>query len=167
MVDGQRAGGGDLVRPERDDTATHDEPFDEAVERLLDDVDNGHRPTGAVIIPVPRIAATSVSEVRSTVRDVVSAALPPTQAFEVQLVTSELVTNAIVHGEAPVRLLLHEGPDDVVVAVFDRSARRPRLDGDPVGGLRIVADVAGERWGVWHTRGGKWVWARVGSRSRA
>ena len=164
MFDGQRTGGGDLARSSFGDNALDDE----AVERLLDDIDRGHRPTGAVIIPVPRVAMTSVSEVRSTVRDIVAAALPPSQAFEVQLVTSELVTNAIVHGEPPVRLLLHEGEDDVVVvAVFDRSAGRPRPDGDPVGGLRIVAGVAGERWGVWRGRGGKWVWARVGSRSRA
>jgi hypothetical protein len=172
MVDGQRTGGGDLARPVQRteqvaDPGPEDAALDEAVERLLDDIDAGHRPTGAVIIPVPRVAMTSVAEVRSTVRDVVAAALPPSQAFEVQLVTSELVTNAIIHGEPPVRLLLHEGPDDVVVAVFDRGAGRPRPDGDPVGGLRIVADVAGERWGVWRGRGGKWVWARVGARSRA
>jgi len=158
MVDDHLVGDGDV-------TCDSVDSFDEDIEQLLDDIDRGHRPTSAVIIPVPSVATTSVAEVRSTVRDVVSAALAPGQVFDVQLVTSELITNAIVHGEPPVRLLLHEGPADVVVAVFDRSSGRPRPDGDPIGGLRIVADVANERWGVWRGRGGKWVWARVGSGS--
>ena len=131
------------------------------VERLLDDLEAGHSFPDAVVIPVPRMAAESVSEARSTVRDILHEVLSPSQAHDVQLVTSELVTNAIVHGEPPVRLLLREGSDDVIVAVFDRHERHPRPDDSPASGLRIVADITLGRWGVKPTRAGKWVWAQI------
>lgn len=131
------------------------------VERLFDDLEAGHSFPDAVVFPVPRMTAESVSEARSTVRDIIHQVLSPVQAHEVQLVTSELVTNAIVHGKPPVRLLLREGADDVIVAVFDRHTGHPCPGDSPASGLRIVADITLGRWGVKPTRDGKWVWAQI------
>jgi anti-sigma regulatory factor (Ser/Thr protein kinase) len=91
-------------------------------------------------------------------------ALPESVTEEAALVVSELVTNAARHSEEQVRIELSH-PGDVLVEVFDRSHRLPRvaeitLDGTAGRGLHIVASVAAE-WGVREQDDGKVVWARL------
>ena len=47
------------------------------------------------------------------------------------LVTSELVTSAVVHAEGPLRLRLQWRQDRLHVAVYDRLPRLLRLAGHP------------------------------------
>ena len=78
-----------------------------------------------------------------------------------QLVTSELVTNALVHGLAPYELRLHRTAGEIVVEVGDASRTRPAIrDPDERGGrgLSIIAVLA-DRWGVRPSPDGKAVWA--------
>jgi len=83
------------------------------------------------------------------------------------LVTSELVTNAIVHaGTESVITCRLLAPDEVELAVTDHGAGTPRMgdpDVDDTGGrgLRIV-DALSTTWGVRHLAPDETtVWARV------
>lgn len=98
----------------------------------------------------------------------VSATLTEWDAAEladpVELLVSELVTNAVVHVGADIRLCLEKLPAGVRVRVFDPgedtiAARRREVPPDsPSGrGLLIVDNVA-DRWGVQRTDAGKQVW---------
>ena len=80
------------------------------------------------------------------------------------LIASELVTNAIVHGEEPVELTLLHQHGEVTIEVADGDSRidRVRPPADETGpggrGLRIVETLA-DRWGTRPSRSGKTVWA--------
>ncbi|MET8329316.1 SpoIIE family protein phosphatase [Streptomyces sp. NPDC005181] len=82
-------------------------------------------------------------------------------AFTTELIASELVTNAIRHAKAPIRLrLIH----DLVLTceVFDGSSIAPRLrharTTDEGGrGLLLVAQCS-DRWGTRYTKHGKTIW---------
>jgi hypothetical protein len=139
----------------------HDAPLAVDVDQLLRDVDTGRGARDTVVIPVPTQSTRAVPEVRSTVRDVVDRALRPADPAELQLICSELVSNAILHGEPPVRLVLHEGRDEVVVAVFDGSPGQPVVTDAVAAGLRIVDELTKGRWGATPQRNGKWVWAAL------
>ena len=80
----------------------------------------------------------------------------------VQLLVSELVTNALVHARSDVRLDVGHHRDRLRVSVEDRSTRQPAqreqrtwsVDGR---GLQLVDALAAD-WGVTQTRRGKSVW---------
>jgi anti-sigma regulatory factor (Ser/Thr protein kinase) len=83
---------------------------------------------------------------------------------DLALCVSELVTNALVHGEGPVRVVVICNQESVTVAVRDRARRTPQLvlSSSHVGGrgLRIV-DALSHRWGMEFGAGGKTVWATL------
>jgi anti-sigma regulatory factor (Ser/Thr protein kinase) len=66
-----------------------------------------------------------------------------------QLLTSELVTNAVVHATTEIMLRVEADPSLVRVEVTDTGAGRPAIRRPDVGGygLRIVDRLA-SRWGV-------------------
>ncbi|MGW4898223.1 ATP-binding protein [Kitasatospora sp. NPDC004240] len=87
------------------------------------------------------------------------------------LITSELVTNAVLHacrdGEGEVRLHLQELAGDCRLEIWDRRddlplrQRRPRRFGESGRGIEMVRDLAFD-FGVVVRRGaGKRVWVRV------
>jgi anti-sigma regulatory factor (Ser/Thr protein kinase) len=93
--------------------------------------------------------------------------LPDDFVDRAQLLISELVTNAVLHGRPPVHAELEIGPSSLSVAVIDQGSEAPTLH-DPTAlddhgrGLRIVGQLADE-WGVeWRTQG-KSVWFRLGT----
>lgn len=100
----------------------------------------------------------------------------PTAERTLELLTSELLTNAIVHTGAhrPVTLTLDPRDDAIRVSVTDSGTTlpvvRPTSPGRPGGnGMRIV-DALSSGWGVdLHPGVGKTVWfeARVASRAGA
>ena len=81
------------------------------------------------------------------------------------LLTSEVVTNAVKHGRAPVRLSVNCDHRGIVVAVDDanpalprtRKTDRRRHSGR---GLVLVQRLAAD-WGVRRTATGKQVWFRL------
>lgn len=86
-------------------------------------------------------------------------------ATAIQLAVSELVTNAVVHGDGRIRLKLIQRPLEVVVEVFDDGLGKPAMGPDvPASdggrGLRIVEAVSA-RWGVEANEGGKVVWCVI------
>lgn len=86
---------------------------------------------------------------------------------DLQLVVTELVTNAYLHGQPPVRFcLLHPSDDGVVrVEVTDRGpglprVRRPESTTQHGRGLLLV-EACSVRWGVDTGPDGKTVWAEL------
>ncbi|MGZ4590092.1 MAG: ATP-binding protein [Actinomycetes bacterium] len=80
------------------------------------------------------------------------------------LLTSELVTNAILHARTPVQLGLVRDDDTVMVAVGDRAPAEMSLEprswskDRPGGrGLALVAEMS-DSWGTSTHTGGKTVW---------
>ena len=83
-------------------------------------------------------------------------------ADDLVLMTSELVTNAMLHGRPPIDLRLRFTGTEVVLEIQDRAAYRPHRrraeDDDEHGrGLQIVAALA-DRWGSRASGSGKSVW---------
>ncbi|MFI8828238.1 SpoIIE family protein phosphatase [Streptomyces sp. NPDC053431] len=86
--------------------------------------------------------------------------------FAVELIVSELVTNAIRYGAPPVDLrLLRDRDRALICEVSDGREtsphlRRARPDEEGGRGLFLVAQLA-DRWGTRYTREGKTIWAEV------
>ncbi|MEV8531529.1 SpoIIE family protein phosphatase [Streptomyces sp. NPDC051211] len=86
----------------------------------------------------------------------------PELAFTTELILSELITNALRHGRAPVRVrLLHDHA--LTCEVWDGSSTAPHLryaaTTDEGGrGLFLVAQLS-EHWGTRYTPEGKVIWA--------
>jgi len=95
--------------------------------------------------------------------------MPQGVVLDAALASSELVTNAVLHGRPPVDLRLRiEGPD-VLIEVRDRATYQPRKQRpdatDEHGrGLQIVSALA-TRWGTRPTEHGKAVWCLLSARS--
>lgn len=86
----------------------------------------------------------------------------------VELLVSELMTNAIRAADGVVSLSLLSDLDHLRVEVWDRSAAPPvlgRADDDAEGGrgLFLVAAVSAD-WGWFPEQGGKTVWALIKAR---
>ncbi|MFF5111788.1 ATP-binding protein [Streptosporangium sp. NPDC000509] len=118
---------------------------------------------------IPRDPAT-VAEARRMTRDVFTRwDLAPEFVDDAVLVVGELVANATVYGEEPIRLSLWSTAQGVCVRVTDHGSERPRKlslgeDASHGRGLAIVEALA-DRWGVVPARGGggKTVWAAWGT----
>ncbi|HEX2048994.1 MAG TPA: ATP-binding protein [Acidimicrobiales bacterium] len=116
-----------------------------------------------VLTPHP----TSVGAARRFVRDVLKTRrIDDGVVSTVELLTSEVVTNAIVHARSGPQLAVQVNDDSVRVAVRDLSPGLPvrrlgRLDDLSGRGVVIVEELA-TAWGVERERnGGKRVWFEV------
>jgi anti-sigma regulatory factor (Ser/Thr protein kinase) len=82
------------------------------------------------------------------------------------LLVSELVTNAMQHGGAPIRLVADTTPSGLRVEVYDGSTdvfpalRDTRADAPGGRGLRLV-DTLADRWGSTSAEDGKCVWFEI------
>ncbi len=87
---------------------------------------------------------------------------------DVLLLTSELVTNAVLHGRSDVCVEVGWARDGIRVAVLDENSRRPVMvqeDPDALDGrgLALVQAVS-DRWGVEERPIGKAVWFELARR---
>ncbi|MBL7490598.1 ATP-binding protein [Frankia sp. AgB1.9] len=85
------------------------------------------------------------------------------------LLTSETVTNAIVHGGPPAHLVIRVSPGIIRVEVTDSTDRLPvvvpaRPDATNGRGIGLV-DALATRWGVQRHSGGKTVWFEISQAS--
>lgn len=81
----------------------------------------------------------------------------------VELIVTELVTNAVDHGGGAVELALAMHDRSLTISVADGSAVIPEVreaDDDGGRGLRII-DALSDAWGVEDHHGGKRVWVRL------
>ena len=111
---------------------------------------------------------TSVGSARRFVRDVLmSRQVPDTVVDTVELLTSEVVTNAIVHGRSGPQLAVEVGEGVVRVAVRDLSpalpVRRLSQPDDVSGRGVVIVEELASAWGVEREgNGSKRVWFEVG-----
>lgn len=109
-------------------------------------------------------AASSAGEARKTVRAVLAEA--GVDAWPTDLLTSELVANAVRHAGTSMSLRIRVNQGSIIVAVADGSPEPPRrraLAVDAPGGRGLlVVDRLSARWG-WEIQpgGGKIVWFEV------
>jgi anti-sigma regulatory factor (Ser/Thr protein kinase) len=81
-----------------------------------------------------------------------------------ELLTSEVVTNAIVHADSPVHVVVEAQASSVVVEVkVVSSPPRVVVDREEVaeadrGPGMVLVDALSDRWGWWATDGGSVVW---------
>ena len=117
---------------------------------------------GAAVLTVPP-ELRSVRVARQFVREHCGAAgLSAERCDDALLITSELVTNAILHGRSEVSVEVEELGRLLRISVLDENSRHPKpvtddpdaLDGR---GLALVEALA-ERWGVEDLPLGKAVW---------
>jgi anti-sigma regulatory factor (Ser/Thr protein kinase)/anti-anti-sigma regulatory factor len=123
-----------------------------------------HLPSGPAAVTVARALVRRICEV-SPVSDLVD---------EAELVISELVTNAMLHGLPPLSLTVSRRPKFLYLAVRDSNPAEPRIGGGdttwPDGrnggrGLMVVEALA-LAWGCTPTADGKVVWATMRSRNQ-
>jgi anti-sigma regulatory factor (Ser/Thr protein kinase) len=114
-------------------------------------------------------AARSAADARSFAQDVmgnlVDRSVPPSFCADVELVVSELVTNAVRAGSACVLVTVEHIDGQVVVRVVDGAGGWPRqrIAGvTDVGGRGLaLVDALSARWGVRALADGKVVWAEL------
>lgn len=124
-------------------------------------------PTGAMVHG-PELSVPSVPRSVASVRRFARAAcdrLPRSTADTVELLVSEIATNALVHGAGEVRVRVHVSGRDVRVEIDDEGAALPQpREAAPTAeggrGLALVTALSGG-WGVATRPGGKTVWFEV------
>ncbi len=108
-------------------------------------------------------AVTTPAAARALARDAVERGRATVRIDDVALVVSELVTNAVLHGDGDVTLDVVVAPDTVRVEVADRDPGLPgasyaAADAESGRGLLLVSKIARD-WGVRQEEPGKVVWA--------
>lgn len=123
----------------------------------------GHGPPRQLTCTLGRADLRAVPETRRALRDLLRQWGRPGRAEIAELLTSELVTNALVHTDREAELTATVGPRGLRVEVRDFVARRPKLrvpiadDGTHGRGLVLVQSLA-DAWGVMTRGTGKVVW---------
>ncbi|MEV4502326.1 SpoIIE family protein phosphatase [Streptomyces klenkii] len=155
-------------------------PLEQTCDAVLDALlpRRPERPTDDIALLLARTRALDASQVRSwdlpaersTVADARKFASEQLAAwgleelgFTTELVVSELVTNAVRHAYAPIRLRLIRERASLICEVSDASStsprmRRARVTDEGGRGLLLVAQLT-ERWGTRFTPDGKTIWA--------
>jgi GAF domain-containing protein/anti-sigma regulatory factor (Ser/Thr protein kinase) len=115
-------------------------------------------------------ATDSAAAARSIVRSQLASTHAASVVDDAALVASELVTNAVLHGQGRPRLTIERNGPAVRIGVHDSSPDRPlpgalRDDTMTGRGLRLVEALA-SRWGVEPTPDGKEVWAELSTDQR-
>jgi anti-sigma regulatory factor (Ser/Thr protein kinase) len=111
--------------------------------------------------------ATAAEQVRRVLRRLAAGTVFAGRLDDAELGATELVTNAVLHGRAPMTVQIDLDADCLRVAVVDGSAVSPSFSLlDPTAvtgrGLLLVAAVA-DRWGVEPEAQGKTVWMELSS----
>ncbi|MFB6848520.1 ATP-binding protein [Streptomyces sp. NPDC056373] len=137
------------------------------VEDRTDDVTE-HDPAPQLRRRLGRADLRAVPEARRALRELLGQWGKQGQSDVAELLTSELVTNAIVHTDHDAVLTATVGPRGLRVEVRDFVARRPRVrlpvadEGTNGRGLFLVESLA-DAWGVRPHGVGKAVWFELGA----
>lgn len=138
-----------------------DEHSDFVVDRYRPPSIGDQHETARVFVPAP----TALTNVRRFVRETLEAWGLPAILDDVQLIASELATNAAIHAESPFRVSVLRTNSGIRITVRDacideptsRSATSHELGGR---GLELVAALS-DAWGTHADAEGKTVWADV------
>ena len=124
---------------------------------------NAGRVLRAIAIPLESVPH-AVSKARRTTRDTLISWGLGDLADDMVVVVSELVTNAVQHGEGPIAMVLMQRDDTVLAEIADASPSLPvprtqSTEGESGRGLSLV-EAFSDKWGcrTRRSRRGKWVW---------
>ncbi len=111
------------------------------------------------------LAASAVADARTLVVAALRRWELESLAPDAALLTSELVTNSVLHARTEVTVTVAVAEGVAEIGVADRSTSPPQrrqlgADGESGRGLHLVEQVAQE-WGVVTSSGGKQVWFRL------
>jgi anti-sigma regulatory factor (Ser/Thr protein kinase) len=96
--------------------------------------------------PSRELVNPNAGEVRLVIAELSrSVTLTETQIQDLQLATTEAITNALLYGKLPVQVRIWDGPDRLLVTVTDAGPG----PSDPYAGLRPVAPAALRGRGLW------------------
>jgi anti-sigma regulatory factor (Ser/Thr protein kinase) len=119
---------------------------------------------GPASVRMDLVSTSDLAHIRATARQVCERAGRPAVADTVEVVVTELATNALCHGTGSRTVILSASPYHLHVAVRDGSAEVPHVrepgDDEHGRGLHIV-EALSTAWGSTPTRDGKVVWATV------
>jgi anti-sigma regulatory factor (Ser/Thr protein kinase) len=122
-------------------------------------------PRRDVVVPIAPTEA-SVGPTRRTVTAALVAwEIDPDVTSDVELIVSELVTNAVRYGAPPMQCRVRLDGDRIVADVSDSATTRPHVrEFDPAAangrGLHLVAGLS-SAWGIRPTGAGKSIWCTV------
>ena len=110
-------------------------------------------------------SVTTPAAARAVVRDALERGSADVRIDDVALVVSELVTNAVLHGDGDITLDVVVEPATVRIAVEDSGSGAAEAvdaagNAESGRGLMLVSKIAA-RWGVRPAHRGKVVWADV------
>jgi|SRR5579884_1347883 len=110
--------------------------------------------------------ATAPAQVRTWLRERFAEWELPDSLDDLQVVVSELVTNAVLHARSTVGVEVSagEGLIEVAVADFDDrppEVRQPDEERDEGGRGLVLVSALSDEWGVSHRARGKQIWVRV------
>ena len=116
---------------------------------------------GEARLPLER-DPTAASDARQSVRRF-CADMPRDLQTTAQLLTSELVTNALQHGDGAIELQLRADPTALRVEVSDESPERPQRMNASAGSVSgrgmLLVEALASSWGILsHPGDGKAVW---------
>jgi anti-sigma regulatory factor (Ser/Thr protein kinase) len=107
------------------------------------------------------MAIESVGRARQFVRSTLRR-FPAATVDIAELLTSELATNAVLHGRTAFDVVVSESGDLLRIAVTDRSGRMPVLlspgESDVHGRGLLILDELSDHWGTEENPTGKAVW---------
>ena len=115
--------------------------------------------------PMPRVVQTARTFVREQLPT-----LPDSTVDAILLLTSELVTNAVIHARTEIELGITVSDRSVVVTVHDQDLGRPSVSyagRDGGRGLGLVSALADETATERHAGEGKTVWFRLSREGEA
>jgi two-component sensor histidine kinase len=106
--------------------------------------------------PLPR----DVRRARGFIREHAPVSLPASTADVLQLLTSELVTHAVLHARTEIELGLTVGASSLLVTVHDEDTTRGATDGatESAWGLGLVTSLAAASAVTEHPDGGRTAW---------
>ncbi|HEU0101222.1 MAG TPA: SpoIIE family protein phosphatase [Mycobacteriales bacterium] len=134
---------------------------DDDIALLLAQVERGQRPPTATLALVG--GAEGVPDLRHRAdQSLRTWGLRPDLRDDVLLVLTELATNALLHGRAPVAVRLRRGAASLSLEVHDAATVLPRrqqaTDDDEHGRGLLLVSLLADRWGTRPTPAGKAVW---------
>jgi anti-sigma regulatory factor (Ser/Thr protein kinase) len=124
---------------------------------------------GPLLVLAPDVSL--VGEARAFVSRVCrSLGVDPDTCDTAVLLSSELVTNAFIHGRSEARVSVHVEDGRVLVRVADDNSRHPRPEADDPDALdgrgMSIVDMLATRWGVLDDPYGKTVWFEISPSGR-
>jgi hypothetical protein len=119
-------------------------------------------PTGTLLMLPVAPEGSSLVSVREQIRRTFGSSLPVGDELILAFVATELLSNAILHGREPIRLMVHVDHGRALVAAHDGNGDPlPLPHGAPYRGLTTIDIISRGSWGTIPSGSGKWVAASL------